>query len=197
MKRYGRTARMKQLPVVLSMASFLVLCPKGAALAQTPSDGGIDEVEVVHATGVVEKIDLEKRRVTLMMDDGKSKKIRVDKSVRNLDQVKAGDRLNMTYTEEIIIVIGKTGETPDAAGGRMVGVAPKGAKPGTFMVDTISTSAKVIAVDPVKYRVTLEEPDGKKKTVKVSKKMTNLNQIQAGDSVDISITDALAIEVVR
>ena len=197
MKRYGRTEMMNRLLAVLSMASFLVLCPRGAALAQTQSDSGIDEVEVVHATGVVEKIDMEKRKVTLRMDDGKSKKIRVDKSVRNLDQVKVGDRLNMTYTEEIIIVIGKTGETPDAVGGRMVGVAPKGAKPGTFMVDTMSTSAKVLAVDPVKYRVTLEEPDGKKKTVKVSKKMTNLNQLKPGDSVDISITDALAIDVVK
>src|SRR5438309_1240288 len=121
MKRYGRTVMMKQLLLVLSIASFLVLWPRGAALAQTPSEGGIDEVDVVHATGVVEKIDMEKRKVTLMMDDGKTKKVRVDKSVRNLDQVKVGDRLNMTNTEEIVVVIGKTGETPDARGGRMVG----------------------------------------------------------------------------
>lgn len=197
MKRYGRTAMMNQVLAVLTMASFLILCPPGAALAQTPSDHGLDEVEVVHATGVVEKIDMEKRKVTLKMDDGKSKRIRVDKSVQNLDQVKVGDRLNMTYTEEIIIVIGKTGETPETVGGGMVGVAPKDAKPGTFMVDTMATSAKVLAVDPVKYRVTFEEPDGKKKTVKVSKKMTNLNEIKPGDSVDISITDALAIDVVK
>jgi hypothetical protein len=187
---------MNQLLVVLTIASFLVLCPSGAALAQAPSAGGIDEVDVVHATAVVEKIDMEKRKVTLKMDDGKSKTIRVDKSVQNLDRVKVGDHLNMTYTDEIIIVIGKTGETPDAVGGGMVGVAPKGAKPGIFMVDTMATSAKVLAVDPAKHRVTLEEPNGKKKTVKVSKKVTNLNQLKPGDSVDVSVTDALAIDIV-
>jgi Cu/Ag efflux protein CusF len=185
------------LPLVLTIASLVVLSSSGAALAQAPSSGAIDEVDVVHATAVVEKIDMDKRKVTLKMDDGKSKTIRVDKSVQNLDQVKVGDRLNMTYTEEIIMVIGKTGETPDAQAGGMVGVAPKGAKPGTFMVDTVAISAKVLAVNPAKYRVTLEEPDGKKKTVKVSKKVTNLNQLKPGDSVDVSVTDALAIEIVK
>jgi Cu/Ag efflux protein CusF len=187
---------MNDLPVVLTIASFLVLVPSGAALAQAPSAGGIDEVDVVHATAVVEKIDMDKRKVTLKMDDGKSKTIRVDKSVQNLDQVKVGDRLKMTYTDEIIIVIGKTGETPGAAGGGMVELAPKGAKPGTFMVDTMAISAKVLAVNSAKHRVTVEKPDGKKKTIKVSKKVTNLDQLKPGDSVDISITDALAIDIV-
>lgn len=195
MKRFGRTTR-NDLSAVLTIASFLVLVPSGAALAQAPSAGGIDEVDVVHATAVVENIDMDKRKVTLKMDDGKSKTIRVDKSVQNLDQVKVGDRLKMTYTDEIIIVIGKTGETPDAQGGGMVGVAPKGAKPGTFMVDTLAISAKVLAVDAAKHRVTVEKPDGKKKTIKVSKKVTNLDQLKPGDSVDISITDALAIDIV-
>ncbi|HEX4772385.1 MAG TPA: hypothetical protein VH351_16225 [Bryobacteraceae bacterium] len=185
------------LLAALTIASLLVLSPGSTAAAQAPSAGGIDDVEVVHATAVVEKIDMEKRKVTLKMDDGKSKTVRVDKSVQNLDQVKVGDRLNMTYTEETVIVIGKTGETPGAVGGGMVSVAPKGAKPGTFMVDTTATSAKVLAVDPAKHRVTLEEPNGKKKTVKVSKKVTNLSQLQPGDSVDVSITDALAIDVVK
>src|SRR5438067_299890 len=108
MKRFGRRTMMNHLHVVLTIASFLVLCHSSTAAVQAPSAGGIDEVDVVHATAVVEKIDMEKRKVTLKMDDGKSKTVRVDKSVQNLDQVKVGDRLNMTYTEEIIIVIGKT-----------------------------------------------------------------------------------------
>jgi hypothetical protein len=176
---------MKYIPVVLMMASL-------AAWAQ-----GVDEVDVVKATAVVEKIDLGTRKVTLKMDDGKSKTVKVDKGVQNLDQVKVGDHLKMTYTEETIIVIGKTGETPGAAAAGMIGVAPKGAKPGTVMVDTMAASAKVVAVDAAKYRVTLLEASGKKKTIKVSKKITNLDQLKPGDSVDVSVTDALVIEVVK
>ena len=37
------------------------------------TDQGIDAVEVVKVTATVEKIDLEKRKVTLLLDDGKKK----------------------------------------------------------------------------------------------------------------------------
>jgi translation initiation factor IF-1/Cu/Ag efflux protein CusF len=179
---------------ILTLSALLAIA--SVAFPQTPA-AGIDEVDVVKATATVTKIDLPSRKVTLKMDDGKSKTVKVDKSVQNLDQVKVGDHLKMTYAEEIIIVIGKTGETPGAASVGAVGVAPKGAKPGTFMVDTTAMSGKVLAVNAAKYQVTLQEPDGKKKTVKVSKKVQNLNQLKPGDSVDVSVTDALLIEVVK
>ena len=187
---------MNDLPVVLTIASFQVLVPSGAALAQTPSAGGIDEVDVVHATAVVEKIDMDKRKVTLKMDDGKSKTIRVDKSVQNLDQVKVGDRLKMTYTDEIIIVIGKTGETPGAAGGGMVELAPKGAKPGTFMVDTMAISAKVLVVNSANALSNCRKTGRQRRRPSRLAKRYNLDQLKPGDSVDISITDALAIDIV-
>jgi hypothetical protein len=187
---------MKQIPVVFTLASLMTFALSSVAFAQAPA-AGIDEVDVVKATATVTKINLETRKVTLKIDDGTSKTVKVDKSVQNLDQVKVGDHLNMTYAEEIIIVIGKTGETPGAASAGMVGVAPKGAKPGTYMVDTTSMSGKVLAVNAAKYQVTLQEPNGKKKTVKVSKKVQNLNQLKPGDSVDVSVTDALLIEVVK
>jgi len=166
--------------------------------AQTPAvDQGIDEVEVIHATATVEKIDLAKRKVTLLFEDGKHKTYKVDKSVQNLDQVKVGDHLKISYTEEIIIVVGKSNEAPSQAEAGEVGVAPKGAKPGIVMVDTSALSAKVLAVDPQKRRVTLEEPDGKKKTVKLGKKVTNLDQLKVGESIDMVMTDSLVVDIVK
>ena len=53
-------------------------------------DQGIDTIEVVKATATVEKIDLEKRKVTLLLDDGKRKTYKVDGRVQNLAQVKVG-----------------------------------------------------------------------------------------------------------
>jgi hypothetical protein len=64
MRRFGRRAMTNQLLVVLAIASFPVLGPSSTAAAQLSSAGGIDEVDVVHATAVVEKIDIEKRKVT-------------------------------------------------------------------------------------------------------------------------------------
>jgi hypothetical protein len=120
----------------------------------------------------------------------------VDKSVQNLDQVKVGDHLKISYTEETIIVVGESNGAASQAEAGEVGVAPKGAKPGIVMVDTSALSAKVL-VDPQKRRVTLDEPDGKKKTVKLGKKVTNLDQLKVGDSIDMVMTESLIVDIVK
>jgi hypothetical protein len=103
----------------------------------------------------------------------------------------------MAYTEEIIILVGKSNETPGAGAAGEVGVAPVGAKPGIVMVETSALSAKILAVDAQKHRVTLEDPDGKKKTIKVSKNLGDLNQLKAGETVDMVMTESLVIEIVK
>ncbi len=116
---------------------------------------------------------------------------------RTLTSLKVGDHLKMSYTEEILIMVGKTGETPGAAGAGEVGVAPKGAKPGIVMVETTALSAKVLAVNAQKHQVTLEDPDGKKKTIKVSGKVSNLDQLKTGESVDMVMTESLVVEIMK
>jgi translation elongation factor P/translation initiation factor 5A len=184
--------------VTLIVALLFASGPGKAARAQTSTaDQGVDAVEVIKTTATVEKIDLEKRKVTLLLEDGKKKTFKVHKDVQNLDQVKVGDRLKLSYTEEIIILVGKSNEAPAAAAGEEVGVAPKGAKPGMVMVETSALSAKILAVDPAKHRVTLEDPEGKTKTIKLSKKVTNLDQLKPGETVDIVITESLIVEIAK
>jgi hypothetical protein len=65
------------------------------------------------------------------------------------------------------------------------------------MVETSALSAKILAVDPAKYRVTLEDPDGKTKTIKLSKKVTNLDQLKPGETVDMVMTESLIVEIVK
>jgi Cu/Ag efflux protein CusF len=188
---------MKTMRLALSAMLLLLVCPICATQAQTAAtDEGVDAVEVVTATATVEKIDLEKRKVTLLLDDGKKKTYKVDSRVQNLSQVKMGDHLAMSFTEEIAIVVGKSNETPGAASSEQVSVAPKGGKPGVVMVETTAVSAQIVAVDAANHRLTLLDPDGKKKTIKVSKKVTNLNDLKVGDTVDMLMTDSTVIQVV-
>ena len=186
---------MKKLVGRLTVALVFTLYPFGAMRAQTADEQGIDEVDVVKATATVEKIDLTKRKVTLLFDDGKKKTLRVDKSVRNLDQVKVGDHLKLTYAEQIVMLVGKTKETAGAESAGLVSIAPKGSKPGTVMAETTSLTAKVLSVDSEKRHVVLEEPDGKKKTLKLSKKVSNLDQLKPGETIDMVVTEELVVEV--
>jgi translation elongation factor P/translation initiation factor 5A len=188
---------MKTTSLALSAMLVLAFGTICATRAQSgATDEGIDTVEVVKATATVEKIDLEKRKVTLLLDDGKKKTFKVDNRVQNLAQVKVGDHLEMSFTEEILIVVGKSNEAPGATSAEQVSVAPNGAKPGVVMVETSAVSAQILAVDAQNHRVTLLDPDGKKKTIKISKKVTNLDDLKVGETVDMLMTDSTVIEIV-
>jgi len=184
--------------IALLAALGLILISPSGFLAQTATvDQGFDVVEVIKTTATVEKIDLEKRKVTLLLEDGKHKTFKVDKSVQNLDQVKVGDHLKISFTEEVIVLVGNSSQPPRAEDVGEVGVVPKGAKPGIVMADTYAMTAKIIAVDTAKHRMTLEDPDGKKRTLKLGKKVTNLDQFKVGETIGTVITDSLIVDVVK
>ena len=104
--------------------------------------------------------------------------------------------MKMSYTEAIIILVGKSSETPGAASAGEVGVAPKGAKPGMVMVQTTAVSAKILEVDAAKHRVTIEDPEGKKKKA-LDKNIGNLDKLKAGETVDMVMTESLVVEIVK
>jgi Cu/Ag efflux protein CusF len=188
---------MKPVVSLFALASLCLFSPLSKSRAQAISpDKGIDDVEVVTVTAVVDKIDLEKRKVTLTLDDGKTKTYKVDKSAVNLDQVQVGDHVKMACTEELIVTVNKAGETPAAASLGAVNLAPKGSKPGGIMVETTAISGKILAIDQEKRKVTLEDPDGKKKTVKV-RKGVDISGLAVGESVDAVLTESVAIDVTK
>jgi len=188
---------MKASVVALTVILLFAFAPTITPAQMSGTEQGVDEVAVVQVKATVMKVDLEKRKITLQFEDGKSKTFKVNKSVQNLDQVKVGDHLKASYTEEIIIRIGKSADQPAAASAGLVSVAPKGAKPGLVDVETTEIIGKILAVDPDKHRITIEDPDHKKKTLKVSKKVKNLDQLKPGDSIDMVLTEAMAIEIVK
>lgn len=87
-------------------------------------------------------------------------------------------------------------ESSDAASIRTLSVAPRGSKPGAVMVETSAVCGKILAVDSQKHKVTVEDPDGKKKTIKVSKKL-NIDGLKVGETVDAVLTESRVIDVVK
>lgn len=187
---------MKTILELLAAASLCLLTPLPLHAQATSSEKGIDDVEVVTLSGIVDSVNLEKRKVTLTLDDGKKKTYKVDKSAVNLDQVKPGDHVKMACTEELIVTVNKKGEAPGAADVGAVSVAPRGAKPGAVMVETVAMSGRILAIDNAKHKVTFEDPDGKKKTVKV-KKGVDISGLAVGESVDAVMTESVAINVTK
>jgi hypothetical protein len=182
---------------LFAVSSLCLLLPVTKSHAQALSpEHGIDDVEVVTVSAVVDSIDLEKHKVKLTLDDGKTKTYKVDKSAQNLDQVQVGDHVKIACTEELMVTVNKAGETPSAAAAGMVGVAPKGAKPDVVMVETTAMSGKILAIDTEKRKVTYLDADGKKKTVKVQKDV-DLSGLAVGESVDAVLTESVVLDVTK
>jgi hypothetical protein len=167
--------------------------PKATAKAKPDAKGAI-EVGAVTATSKVTAIDPPERTVTLTNEAGETNTYKLGKNVRNFDQIKVGDQVKATLLESVAVTVSKS-SAPATAGERgVVAVAPKGAQPGVLMAKTRQISAKIVSVDPNTRTVTVEGPMGGKPTIKVGPNV-KLDELQQGDDVTLSVTDALAIRV--
>jgi hypothetical protein len=117
---------MKTTLVLDGVFLLFVFCAAGPAKAQEGGAGtGIDIVDVVKTSATVQNINLETRKVLLVLEDGKKKTLRVDQRVRNLDQVRTGDHVKLSYANEIVVLVGKTKEIAGADAAGLVAIAPR------------------------------------------------------------------------
>jgi hypothetical protein len=145
-------------------------------------------------TATVESIDLATRAVTLKGPDGKVMGLKVGEEVKNLPQVKVGDKVTVTYYESIAAQIIKPGTGPASAAQQAVATAKPGEKPAGAMVQQVTVIATIEAIDKTTQYVSLKGPEGKTVEVKV-KSPKNLEGVKVGDEVAITYTEAMAVSV--
>ena len=177
----------------MSFSSVFALAQNSASDA-TP--GRIDAI-VATVKATVESVDLENRKVTLKNSDGQTVTIDVDKSVKNLPQVEAGDVITMDYIEAVSIQVLREGEVePDATTVNVVKSAEPGQKPAGVAVESTTVVATIEAIDKDQQLVTLKGADGKSKTVK-AENPENLEKVKVGDKVAITHTTTVGISVTK
>jgi hypothetical protein len=148
------------------------------------------------AMATVTAVDVATREVTLRDADGKSFMVQAGTEVRNLAQVRVGDRVKVEYMESIAVdVVKADGSAPDAAVATAAARAPAGDKPAGAVGQVITMSATIVAIDRQTNRVTLRGPAGNDRVVQV-KDPKNLENVAVGDMVYVAYTEAVAISVV-
>lgn len=183
---------------LLALATAAMLALAGVAFAQ-PGTGKMIEAggaaELVTMTATVQAVDQTKRIVTLKGPEGDLFDIKVGEEVRNLPQVKAGDLVVAKYFEAVAIEVKKGGlGIRSAESQTAVSRAQPGQRPAGGVATTTTIVANVLKVDNARQIVTVEGPSGKSVKVKV-KDPGVLQQIKAGEQVEMTITEALAIAV--
>jgi hypothetical protein len=196
---------LKLTACVLVLVSLLILSSCKSAKSSKPAGettsvaaiqqgvpGGIF-VETHQMTADVTAIDAAKRTVTLRTPDGKKDTVKCGPEVVNFDQIRVGDQVKVTATEEVAVYMATDAPSSDG-GAAVVALAPKGAKPGGIVAATVQVIATVTAIDLKHHKATLQFADGTTHTVAVRPDV-DLTKRKVGEQVVIRTTGALAISV--
>ncbi len=112
----------------------------------SPGQGTLTHTRKVVAT--VEEVDAAKGHVTLKGPKGNLIALAVGPEVRNLAQVKVGDKVVVRYVEALTLTLKKGGKELRTAKSSTDAVrTPAGALPGGAVADHVKVTADVIAVN--------------------------------------------------
>jgi Cu/Ag efflux protein CusF len=188
----------KNILAVLSAMMLIggISCGTGTQNKEGAAKPGAVTVDVVKLTGIVKAIDREKKMVTVEGSGGRTVVIDAT-NARNLDQLKVGDRVNLTYAEEVALFVRKSDEPPSLTESQSVELAPKGEKPGGLITKIIEVTGNVESIDTNNRTIELKGPAGNVRTYKVSPEAKRFNEIKRGDQVVLRVTQAVALSVVR
>jgi hypothetical protein len=137
-------------------------------------------VESVKDSATVQSVDPATRTVVLISGKAEPYSYKVGRQVENFDRLKAGDKVRATVAEVLTIYVSHDGRVP----------APDG------KLETISSDARVLLVDPSYRLLTVRYPNGLDETFKVGLEV-RLREMEPGDDVVIRPLEARALEVQR
>lgn len=191
------------MQLILRVMAMLVCIGIGSASAGGPPPAadkyagkpGIVVTDALEMRAVVEAIDPAKRTLKLKDPQGRSFSLKADKTVKNFQNLKKGDRIRVDFIESIAVSVRRSDAPPNAVDTRLVSVAPKGAKPAILLAETVQMAAVVEAVDLKAYTLAIRERNGTRRTVTVDRGFKKLGEVRKGDDVILRMTEALAIRI--
>lgn len=172
--------------------------PTTAAPAPASAEsGGFVAENLVRATATVKAVNLVKRMVTLANAEGETLAVKVSDNV-DLAKIKAGDMVDIAYFESVAIDVAAPGtSTPGITASRAVAPAQSGQVPAGGILEQVTVTAEVTAINMAAHTVTLRGPEGELKTVAVKNPdlQQKMSGLQVGDLVQFTYTEALAVRV--
>ena len=151
-------------------------------------------IDTATATATVKSIDYSTRTLTLESPGGVTHIYKAGNDVINFDSIRQGDRVRATVSEALAISVRKAGVPSNPRNATTVSLAPKGAKPGIFVANTVEVNGTIESIDAAKRTITLRKPAGEPRTLKLAPTV-KLANLRKGDDVVVRYTQAVALFV--
>jgi hypothetical protein len=185
-----------------SLALLVVACasskPSGEPPIEVQSTGTPGEASATRSqklTATVLAVDTASRKLTLKREDGSSQTISVPPNVKRLDEVSAGDKIEVDVQEGILFEYQPPG-TPFVEPAVAVGAAKAGANeaPAGAVAGAVQSTVTVIGVDNKSRIVQFQDPDGNKYEVKAGPKLA-IEKLKVGDRLLATYAATIAISL--
>jgi len=179
--------------------AFAALAPFTAPVARAAADPSVPQVVAdglrITVIGEVTAVDAAARTVAIKGPQGNKGVFAVDPAVKNLDQVKVGDRVRIDYKAAVALALLKNGDgIREKVEADSATQAQPGAKPGAAVLKTTTIVANVLSVNTKKKHVKLQGPEGRVVDVQVRDPKV-LKAVKVGDQVVADVTETLAVNV--
>ena len=183
------------------MPRFPALLPAAAALsllaAPALAQDSVKVVDVVEASATVQTVDPETRQILLKDNaDGDVFVVTAGEEVKNFAQIESGDQVKIAYSlgrAARMALPGQTGTSSAVVGG----TAEQGEKPGLAVGTVTTTVLEFVSYEPGPRQATVIDAEGVERTITVEtpEGQEFASELNKGDKVEITFTEALAIVV--
>jgi len=165
-----------------------------AATASPQAQEPVSKANTVKISATITGIDATKRSLTLRNDKGEEDTFSVGPGVQRFDELKVGQKVNITYYESMVFQLLKPGEKGSPASFDAAVNRAKSALPAGTIATQEKMTVTVKAIDSTVPSVTVTTDDGRVVTRKIENKK-NIENLKPGDKIDITYTQALVTSV--
>ena len=194
---------MRNLLFAASAASLLACAsskPAGPPPIEVQSTGRPGEAMATHTEHVsatVLAVDAAARTLTLKGQDGSTQTITVPPQVRRLDDIAAGDTIEVEVQQGLLLEYQPAGDAfvaPKAvvAGGR----AGMNEQPGAAVGAAVQSTVTITAIDSGNRIVQFQDPNGNKYQVKAGPQIA-IEKLTVGDRLLATYAETIAVAVDR
>jgi Cu/Ag efflux protein CusF len=177
--------------------------PKGDYSALRPKSemetapAALGEGVLVQMTGTIADVDMASRLVTIKGPEGGMVTVQAGPEVKNLGEVKKGDKVSVSYYKAIAVDVIVPGTAPKSGSETAMVRAEPGAKPGGAVGRQTRRTVKIASVDPIKKAISFYGADGRWREVSMDRPDLEhyLSEIKDGDTVEVVYTEALAASI--
>ncbi|HCU53855.1 MAG TPA: hypothetical protein DIC36_06115 [Gammaproteobacteria bacterium] len=177
-------------PSVLVLACAALFIKLAAA-----ADDVVVVTDTAEAQATVVAIEKSQRRLVLRDDKANEYEILAGPEVRNFNEIKKGDVVELRYQRAAASRLEKLAGPDAAAEMTRVERAPAGAKPEMTAIRSRTIAAKVIEIDTQHRLLTVQGPKGNVVTVRVPPGLLAFDKLEIGDTIAAGYTEAIAISV--